>query len=189
MKYIKTFEGFSINEDSSNIGGIFSLVNGEISKLSEEERQKLMDDAKSIADKLGVSLEELQNPEVAVKAMIEESENIEAPIEEGWASDSWEWIKSKSATWYKTLARVIGFGGAFTSFATAIAASAIGGAERSSLALYLRDLTGVGELDRNTQAAVFMAGLAGIALSVVAGVVLSNKADDIEKSAKYGTKF
>lgn len=189
MKYIKTFEGFSINEDASNIGGVFSLINGEISKLSEEERQKLMDDAKAIADKLGVSLEQLQDPEFAAKAMIEESENIEAPIEEGWASDSWEWIKSKSATWYKTLARVIGFGGAFTSFATAITAACIGGAERSSLALYLRDLTGIGEFDRNTQAAIFMAGLAGIALSVVAGVVLSNKADDIEKSTKYGTKF
>jgi len=189
MKYIKTFEGFSINEDASNIGGVFSLVNGEISKLSEEEKQKLMDDAKAIADKLGISLEELQNPEVAVKAMIEETENIEAPIEEGWLSDSWDWLKSKSATWYRTMARVVGFGGAFTSLATAIAAACIGGAERNSLSLYLRDLTGVGELDRNTQAAVFMAGLAGIALSVIAGVVLSNKADDVERAAKYGTKF
>jgi hypothetical protein len=131
-----------------------------------------------LQDKLGVSLEQLQDPEFAAKAMIEESENIEAPIEEGWASDSWEWIKSKSATWYKTLARVIGFGGAFTSFATALAASVIGGAERSSLALYLRDLTGIGELDRGTQATIFMAGLAGIAISIIAGMVLSNKADE-----------
>ena len=168
MRYIKTFEGFSINEDASNIGGVLSLVNGEISKLSEEERQKLIDDAKSIADKLGVSLEQLQDPEFAAKAMIEESENIEAPIEEGWASDSWEWIKSKSAIWYRTLGKVIGFGGAFASFATALAATAIGGAERNTLALYLRDLTGIGELDRGTQATMFMAGLAGIAISIVA---------------------
>ena len=189
MKYIKTFEGFSINEDASNIGGVFSLINGEISKLSEEERQKLMDDANAIADKLGVSLEQLQDPEFAAKAMIEESENIEAPIEEGWASDSWEWIKSKSATWYKTLARVVGFGGAFTSFATAIAAACIGGAERNSLSLYLRDLTGIGELDRDLQATMFMAGLAGIVISVIAAMALSNKADSIERSTKYGTKF
>jgi|LakMenEpi03Aug12_release.lakeMendotaPanAssembly.Ray.scaffolds.fasta_scaffold292111_2 hypothetical protein len=189
MKYIKTFEGFSINEDASNIGGIFSLVNGEISKLSEEERQKLMDDAKAISNKLGVSLEQLKNPEVAVKAMIEETENIEVSIEEGWLSDSWDWLKGKSASWYRTVSRVVGFGGAFTSLATAIAAAAIGSAERNSFSLYLRDLTGVGELDRNTQAAVFMAGLAGVAISIIAGIALGNKADDLEQAAKYGTKF
>ena len=45
------------------------------------------------------------------------------------------------------------------------------------------------ELDRNTQAAIFMAGLAGVAISVIAGIALGNKADDLEKAAKYGTKF
>ena len=61
--------------------------------------------------------------------------------------------------------------------------------ERNSLSLYLRDLTGIGELDRDLQATMFMAGLAGIVISVIAAMALSNKADSIERSTKYGTKF
>lgn len=189
MKYIKTFESFSINENSSDISGVLSVVDNELSKLSEEERNKIIDETKAVASKLGVSLEQLADPEFAVKAMVDEAENAEIPVEEGWAGDVWNWLKSKSSSFYRTLGRVIGFGGAITSFAAMISAIVIGGAERSSLALYLRDLTGIAELDRTEQAGIFLAAFAGILISVFAGVALSHKADQVEKRARYGEGF
>ena len=189
MKYMKTFESFSINENSSDINNVMSLVDGEVSKLPEAELQKLLGETQAMADKLGVSLEELSNPEFAAKTMIDEAEKANLPIEENWAGDIWNWLKSRSATWYRALGRVLGWGGGITSLATMVSATVIGGAERNNLALYLRELTGIGELDRTTQAGIFLAGMAGIIISILAGIALSNKADDVERANKFGSKF
>lgn len=189
MKYMKTFESFSVNENASDIGGIMSLVNGELGKMPDAEVQKLLGETQALADKFGISLEELSNPDVAAKLMIEESEKANVPVEEGWAGDMWNWLKSRSASWYRTVGRVLGWGGGIISFATMISSIVIGGAERNTLALYLRDLTGIGELDRNVQAGLFLAGIGGIIVSIFAGLALSYKADQVEKSNRFGSKF
>lgn len=188
MKYMKTFESFSINENAG-IGSVLSTINKEFSKLSEEEKQRLMDEAKAVANKLGVSVEQLADTEFAVKTMVEEAEAANIPLEESWLGDAWDWMKSKASTYYRTLGRVIGFGGGFASFGAMITAIVVGSYEKTTLALYLRDLTGIGELDRDTQAALFLAGFAGIFISVIAGIYLTDKADNIDRGAAYGTKF
>lgn len=189
MKYMKTFESFSVNENASDIGSIMSLVNGELGNIPEDELQKLLGETQAIADKFGVSLEELSNPDVAAKLMIEEAEKADVPLEEGIGGDIWNWLKTRSASWYRTVSRVLGWGGGITSFATMIASIVIGGAERNALSLYLRELTGLSELDRNTQAGLFLAGLGGLIISIFAGLALSHKADDVERSTKFGSKF
>lgn len=189
MKYMKTFESFSINENASDISGLLSVVNGEFSKLPEAERQRLLDETKAVADKLGVSLEQLADTDFAVKAMVDEAEKAEIVIEEGFFGDILSWIKSKASTFYRSFGKIIGFGGGLASFATMITAIGLGDAEQNAFNEYLRELTGIGELDRTTQAGLFLAGFAGLFISVFAGMALVHKGDTIDKQKGYGTKF
>jgi hypothetical protein len=188
MRYIKTFESFSINENSS-YEGVYDIVRSEVSKMTEDEKQGLLEEAQKIADKLGVPLEKMADPEFATKAMMDEVERADIPVEEGYLGDAWEWLKTRSAGFYRTLSRVFGIGGFLASAATAITGIVCGSPEREAFTLWLRDLTGIGELDRGTQAILAMSGLIGIILSFVVGGTLSHKADEVERQQKYGTKF
>jgi hypothetical protein len=188
MKYIRTFESFSINENAS-YEGVYDIVRSEVGKMTEDQKKGLLDEAQKIADKLGVPLEKMADPEFATKAMMEESEKAGIPVEEGAFGDAWEWLKTRSAGFYRTLSRVLGVGGFLASAATAITGIVTASAEREAFTLWLRDLTGIGELDRGTQAILCMSGLIGIILSFVVGGTLSHKADEVEREQKYGTKF
>jgi len=188
MRYIKTFESFSINENAS-YEGVYDIVRSEISKMTDEQKNGLLDEAQKIADKLGVPLEKMADPEFASKAIIEESEKAAIPVEEGMLGDAWEWLKTRSASFYRTLSNVLGIGGFLASAATAITGIVTASAEREAFTLWVRDLTGIGEFDRGTQAILCLSGLLGIILSFVVGGVLSHKADEVERNQRYGTKF
>jgi hypothetical protein len=188
MRYIKTFESFSINENAS-YEGVYDIVRSEVNKMTDDQKQGLLEEAQKIADKLGVPLEKMADPEFATKAMMEESEKADIPVEEGIFGDAWEWLKTRSAGFYRTLSRVLGVGGFLASAATAITGIVCGSPEREAFTLWVRDLSGIGELDRDTQAILCMAGLIGCVLSFVVGGSLSHKADEVERQQKYGTKF
>lgn len=188
MKYIRTFESFSVNENAS-YEGVYDIVRSEINKMTEEQKQGLLDEAQKIADKLGVPLEKMADPEFASKAMIEEAEKADIPVEEGVFGDAWEWLKTRSAAFYRTLSRVLGVGGFLASAATMITSIVCASPEREAFTLWVRDLSGIGEFDRGTQAILCMSGLIGMVLSFVVGGTLSHKADEVEREQKYGTKF
>lgn len=188
MKYIRTFESFSINENTS-YEGVYDIVRSEVGKMTDDQKKGLLDEAQKIAAKLGVPLEKMADPEFATKVMMEEAEKVDIPLEEGAFGDAWEWLKSRSAGFYRTLSTVLGVGGFLASAATVITAIVTASAERESFTLWLRDLSGIGEFDRGTQAILCMSGLIGIILSFVVGGSLSHKADEVEREQKYGTKF
>ncbi len=188
MRYIKTFESFSIKENSS-YNELYDTIGSEVNKMSEEEKQNILAEAEKIAAKLGVSLEKLADPDFAAKAMIEEAEKSGVTVEENIFSDAWNWLKTRSAGFYRTMSKILGIGGFLASAATAITSIIVAGAERYDITLWLRDLTGIGEFERGTQAIMCGAGFLGVILSFVVGGTLSHKADEVERQQKYGTKF
>jgi hypothetical protein len=187
MRYLKTFESFG----SSNHSGFEDMIGVEIAKMPESEKSRLEAEVQDLANKFGVSIEELSNPETAVKLVTQKAEegDVESVVEEGALGDLWDWIKSKSATIYKALGRIIGWGGGLASAATAITGIVTASAEREAFTLWLRDLTEIGELDRGVQATLCAAGLVGFIISVVAGGMLRQKGEDMERSQKFGRGF
>jgi hypothetical protein len=59
-------------------------------------------EGQDLSKRFGVSIEELANPETAVKLVTQKAEegDVESVVEEGALGDLWDWIKSKSATIY-----------------------------------------------------------------------------------------
>jgi hypothetical protein len=187
MRYLKTFESFG----SSGISGFEDMISVELSKLPVDQQEKLKSEVQNLANKLGVSVEELANPDFAVKLMTDKTEesNLENIVEEGVFGDVWDYVKSKSSFILKALGKIISWGGAIASAATAITGIVTASAEREAFTLYLRELTNIGELDRGVQATLCIAGLVGFIVAVVAGGMIQSKGEDMERSKKFGTGF
>ena len=187
MKYIKTFESFG----SSGISGFEDMISIELSKLPADQQEKLKSEVQALANKLGVSVEELANPEFAVKLMTDkvEDSNLENIVEEGIFGDVWDYVKSKYSIILKSLGKIITWGGSIASFATILTPIIIGQPERESLTLYMRELTNIGEFDRGTQATLCVVGMVGLAVSIIAGLIIQSKGENMERSQKFGTGF
>jgi hypothetical protein len=189
MRYLKTFESFG--SGSSGISGFEDMISVELSKLPASEQEKLKSDVQDLANKFGVSVEELANPDFAVKLMTDKAEeaNLENIVEEGVLGDVWDWVKSKSSTILRALGKIISWGGAIASAATALTGIITASAEREAFTLWLRELTNIGELDRGVQATLCLAGLVGVIVSIIAGGMIQSKGEDMERSKKFGTGF
>ena len=187
MKYIKTFESFG----SSGTSGFEDMISFELSKLPADQQEKLKSEVQALANKLGVSVEELANPEFTVKLMTDkvEDSNLENIVEEGIFGDVWDYVKSKYAQILKSLGKIILWGGSIAGLATSLIGVITGTPEREAFTLYLRELTNIGEFDRGTQATLCVAGLVGFIVSLIAGMIIQYKGENMERSQKFGTGF
>lgn len=171
MRYLKTFEGFKINENQSSE----EVVKQKIESLSPEEKEKLTSELNNLATKLGLSAEEMTDTEKVAAALAEKQGELkESVINEGIGQDIKEWWGRVKNSFYKWLTR-IGVGGVILS----IASAAIG-AEMQSQATNLADY--VPDATVNPNAAVVIGGVAFVIST--AALILGMQKYDPKKDIK-----
>jgi hypothetical protein len=105
MKYLSTFNGFSINENTQK--ELENTISSKIESLSESEIEVIKNDLENFANKIGISIDDLKDEELVKKALLESGLNLESmEINEG-LKDWWKRIKNK---FYNFLTK-LGMGG------------------------------------------------------------------------------
>lgn len=90
MKYLKTFESFSINENQGNSAAEAEVAK-KIEELSPEEQENLKGELIELADKLGLDPSELAD-----------KEKVEAALQAQGVNEEFQWwdrAKSKISAW------------------------------------------------------------------------------------------
>ncbi len=160
MRYLKAFENFKINEETE--GDIDQVVTQKINNLSDEDKDKVKNELINLADKLGLSPEDMTDPnkvgEALSKHQGELAEITESVLNEG-LSDWWGRVKNSFYSWMTKLG-IMGMLGSITS--VAIGANALETA--TNLADYVPDSV----VEPNT--AIIMGGIA-LVISLAATIV------------------
>jgi hypothetical protein len=151
MKHLRTFENFSINENTTGPEDIkdklTQKVEDEVKKLSKEQLEQATDEIAAFCEKTGLSVKDLTNTD-AVTAALKKLNPNESLLTEGKFGEWWKGFKQKHAKLFKGLG---------------IASLVIGGAtlgiDAEFANLNLRD---VSDINRS------MGGLSTIGLSAVA---------------------
>ncbi len=95
MRYLKTFESFSFNENASvelpeeSKVAIENKVEEEVSKLTPEQMEEAKAQLEEFAAKNGLTFEDLQDPK-KVEAVLAKH----APANESWLGDKWSQFKN-----------------------------------------------------------------------------------------------
>lgn len=164
MKYLKTFESFSINENEGT-SAVEAEVAKKIEELSPEEQENLKGELVEFADKLGLDPSELADKE-KVEAALQAQGDITLEslgVNEG-ISEWWGRVKSKISAWLTGLGITGTIGGIIT---------AAVGAEMQSTATTLADYRPDAIVEPNQ--AVIIGGIAaavGVA-SLITGLAMS----------------
>lgn len=162
MKYLKTFESYSINENNSELpeevkSSIEKEMEEQVSKLSPEKMEELKKELQDFASKHGLSTEDLEDPK-----RIEEILAIYSETNESWLGDKWNQFKS----WIGGFLFKVGLGGFVSSIIGTCVASGV------------LDYQGVGEIAAGKMVGPYAAAAFGIsALAILIGHFTSSKAD------------
>jgi hypothetical protein len=100
MKYLKTFESYSINESDDKAiltpevkSNIENKVKEEIAKLSPAQMEEVKDQLEDFAKKHGLSYDDLQDVDKLSKVLAPELEAADIPSNESWLSDKFASFK------------------------------------------------------------------------------------------------
>lgn len=163
MKYIKTFESFSFNENAGAEiseeakAKIESEIQAEVEKLSPEKIEEVRAQLEDFATKHGLSFEDLQDVKIVEEIVMEHSE-----ANESWLGDKWNQFKS----WIGGFLFKLGLGG----FAATILGSAV--------AHGVLEYQGVGEVTAGKMVGPYAGVAIGVsALAMIVGHFTSSKAD------------
>lgn len=165
MKYLKTFESFSINENK----GTEEFVKQKIESLSPKQKEELSSQLSDLSDKLGLSPEEMTDAEKVAAALAKNQGSLKLEsleVNEGF-KDWWGKVKKNFYSWLTK----IGVGGLIGS----IASAAIG-AEMQSQATNLADYVPDSTVDPNL--AVVIGGVAFVIS--MAALIIGLKGQDSE---------
>lgn len=117
MKYLKKFESFSINENESTAEAkAEDIIKQKIDSMSEEDKEKAKSELTEMANKLGLSPEEMTDPNKVGAALASKQGQIKlesASVNEG-LSDWWGRVKNTVYSWMTRLGLVGVIGGIAT---------------------------------------------------------------------------
>lgn len=163
MKYLKTFESFSFNENAGAElpeeakAKIESEITAEVEKLSPEKIEEVKAQLEEFASKHGLTLEDLQDVKKVEAIVMEHAETNES-----WLGDKWNQFKS----WIGGFLFKLGLGG----FVATIIGAVVGHG--------VLDYQGVGEITAGKMMGPYVATAFGISmLAMVVGHFTSSKAD------------
>ena len=163
MKYIKTFESFSFNENAGDElpsevkDKIESGIQAEVEKLSPEKIEEVRAQLEEFASKHGLTLEDLQDVKKVEEIVMEHSETNES-----WLGDKWNQFKS----WIGGFLFKLGIGG--------FIATIIG----TGVAHGILEYQGVGEETAGKMVGPYAGVAIGISfLAILVGHFTSSKAD------------
>lgn len=161
MKHIKAFESFQINENESAVD-IEQTVTQKVENLSDDDKEKVRGELSDLANKLGLSPEDMTDPNKVGEALAKNQGELgdvsESVLNEG-LSDWWGRVKNRFYKWLTRLG-VMGMIGGITSAAI--------GAHALETATTLADFVPDSVVEPNT--AIIMGGVA-LALSLTATLV------------------
>lgn len=163
MKYIKTFESFSFNENAGAEiseeakAKIESEIQMEVEKLSPEKMEEVKAQLEEFAAKHGLTFEDLQDTKKVEEIIMEHSE-----ANESWLGDKWNQFKS----WIGGFLFKLGIGG----FVSTIIGAAV--------AHGVLEYQGVGEITSGKMIGPYVGVAIGIsALAMIVGHFTSSKED------------
>ena len=160
MKYLKAFENFKINEEIE--GDIEQVVTQKVNSLSDEEKDKVKSELTNLSNKLGLSPEDMTDPNKVGEALAKHQGELgdisESVLNEG-LSDWWGRVKNSFYTWMTRLG-IMGMLGGITS-------AAIGG-HALETATNLADYVPDSVVEPNT--AIIIGGIA-LAISLAATII------------------
>jgi hypothetical protein len=105
MKYLKKFESFTINENESAEVAAEEVVRKKIDSMSDEDKEKVKSELMKMADKLGLSAEEMTDPHKVGAALASKQGQIKlesSSVNEGF-SDWWGRVKKTFYSWMTKL--------------------------------------------------------------------------------------
>lgn len=96
MRYLKTFESYSINENNSVLpeeskAKIEQSVKDEVAKLTPEQIEETKGQLEDFAAKHGLTYDDLQDTEKLAKILEPE---VDLPANESWLGDKWKQFKN-----------------------------------------------------------------------------------------------
>lgn len=96
MRYLKTFESYSVNENASVLpeeskAKIEQSVQDEVAKLSPEQIEEAKSQLEDFAAKHGLTYEDLKDTEKLASVLEPE---VDVPANESWFGDKWKQFKN-----------------------------------------------------------------------------------------------
>jgi hypothetical protein len=182
MKYIKTFEGYSTKSlmvfENAEIGTPEqeALLNKSFNQLSEQEKEAAFKGIEELASKLGCSVEDLTDPKF-LEGDFQESAK-EQPVEEGMIGDFFERTKKFFGNLLNGLGIALRYAGGLAGSLSAFLAIAAGSPDCRVEWMWHPALRA---LSHDQQAGMFVAGLAALGISIIAGHYLSHKGKEMAK--------
>jgi ABC-type multidrug transport system fused ATPase/permease subunit len=174
MKYIKAFESFKINENDSSVADIKKqvgeTVTSKLDKLSDDEKEKVKKELSDLANKLGLSLEDMTDTNKVGEALAKQAAEADelAEVSESLNEGLKDWWGRVKQTFFKWLTRlgVMGMIGGITSAAI--------GAHALETATNLADFVPNSVVEPNT--AIIMGGIA-VVISLTATLIGLNNVE------------
>jgi ABC-type transporter Mla subunit MlaD len=165
---MKAFESFQINENDSAVSDIEQTVTQKVENLSDEDKEQVKNELSELANKLGLSLEDMTDTNKVGEALAKNQGSlgeVSESLNEG-LSDWWGRVKQTFFKWLTRLG-VMGMIGGITSAAIGAHALEIG-AHALETATTLADFVPDSVVEPNT--AIIMGGVA-LAISLAATLV------------------
>jgi hypothetical protein len=181
MKYIKTFESHSNGSmifENVEVGTPEqeALLNKSFDQLSDEEKNAAFKGVEELASKLGCSVEDLTNPNFLEGDLKDAAQ--EQVVEEGVIGDFFGRTKKFFGNLLNGLGITLRWAGGLASSLSLVLAAAAGSPDYRVEWMWNESLR---SLSRDQEAGIFMASLAGLAISIIAGHYLSNKGKSMAK--------
>jgi len=171
MKYLKTFESYNQADDSLLNSAEGKKIQDKIDSMSPQDLAKLEAEVAALADKLGLSLEEMKDAEKVSQALVDSgmADKIESmiPVKESFS----EWWSRTKDKFYNLLWK-LGLGGLLTSLASICV-----GAEMVSSSTALADFVPDATVHPHLATVVGGVGMAVSLVTTIVGLKKSGKMD------------
>lgn len=187
MKYIKTFEGYSTKSlmvfENVEIGTQEQkdLLNRSFEELSKQEQEAAFKGIEELAAKAGCSVEDLTNSKF-VQSIFNNAEEDRAygpdSLEEGVIGDFFERTKKFFGNLLNGLGIALRWAGGLAGSLASFLAIAAGSPDYRIDWMWHESLR---SLSRDQEAGMFLAGLAALGISIIAGHYLSHKGKSMAK--------
>lgn len=185
MKYIKTFEGYSNGSmifENVEVGTPEQkdLLNRSFEELSKQEQEAAFKGIEELAAKAGCSVEDLTNSKFVQSIFNNAEEDAYGTdsLEEGVIGDFFARTKKFFGNLLNSLGIGLRWAGGLASSLSAFLAIAAGSPDYRVEWMWNETLR---SLSRDQEAGIFMASLAGLAISIIAGHYLSHKGKSMAK--------
>lgn len=124
MKYLKTFESYSVNENAEVLtaevkSNIENKIKEEVAKLSPAQTEEVKAQLEDFAAEHGLSFEDLKDAEALAKVLTPEVEKSDLPANESWLGDRFNQFKKWIGGFLIKLG-LVGFASTIIGAATAV---------------------------------------------------------------------